>query len=649
MQASQQWVLADALAKQDRWYEALDVYRAQASQWEIPPAAVCLRLARCCEQVGDVAAALKWALAVVDAGQDFTAWQSAWRVVERCRAGMVPRRAARVALLSSYTTPQFSPLLQLAARREHIELTVFEGDYAQYRQLILDPDSALYRFAPEFVILAVHAGELDLPLHSSDPKAAVGAELSRWTTLWQLVARYSSARVVQHTFALPAEEPMGHLAARLPGSRYRMIQALNSDLGVAAGDDVSMIDCERLAALVGTANWSDSRFWHLAKHAVAPVFQPLLAKHTAAVLAADLGLTRKCLVLDLDNTIWGGVVGEDGVANLRIGDGLEGEAFLAFQAYLLDLKARGVLLAVCSKNNDADAREPFERRAEMRLQLSDISCFVANWQAKTEQIQSIAQTLNLGLDSLVFVDDNPAERDLMRQHLPDVDVIALPDAPSGYVRAVSEYLLFESAAYTAEDARRTEQYRARALLEHAQANAPTLEEFHRTLGMRATIVPFNEVDLPRIAQLIGKSNQFNVTSRRHGLAQLRAFMRDEDCVHLSLRLEDRFTNHGLVSVLIAVKSGDVMDIDTWLMSCRVIGRTVEDELLHQLIRRAQMAGCSRIRGVYIPSPKNAMVADLFSRLGFYGVTCDGTTEWLYDVPLDARDWDGVIEVANEPA
>jgi FkbH-like protein len=627
---------------------ALGSYLDAASATEIPPAELCVRLARCHEGRGDLAQAHRWALAVVDADDNFAAWQAAAAIAGRCAAAAPSRRSARLALAGSYTTSSFAPLLGLAAARFGIALTIHEGGYGQYRQDLLAPDSPLHRFAPDFVTLAVHEGALALPEYSATPREEVEAELRRWTDLWATVRDRAGARVVQHNFAIPPDLALGHLDARLPGSRYAMAQALNARLAEAAGDGVALVDCERLAATYGKERWLDPRYWYAAKQAVSPGALPLLARHTAAVLAAELGLSRKCLVLDLDNTLWGGVIGEDGLAGIVLGGTPEGEAYVAFQDYILQLKRRGVILAVLSKNNDADAKLPFARHPEMRLRLDDIAIFVANWQPKQDQIREIARVLNIGLDAIAFADDNPVEREAIRQFLPEVDVIPLPADPGGYRRALARYPGFEAAAFTPDDARRAEQYRARAALATAASEAGSLEEFQRSLQMRALVAPFTEVDLPRIAQLIGKTNQFNLTARRHGPAQLAAFMRDPECVHLSLRLRDRFGDHGLVGVLIALRRGTTLDIDTWLMSCRVIGRTVEDAMLRHLCSRARESGCTTLQGVYVPTAKNALVADLYARLGFAPVEdATGTTLWRYNLltsaPLDA----GLIETVAE--
>jgi FkbH-like protein len=294
-------------------------------------------------------------------------------------------------------------------------------------------------------------------------------------------------------------------------------------------------------------------------------------------------------------------------------------------------------LAVCSKNNHGDAIEPFQKHPEMRLKLDDIALFVANWEPKPDNIRLIANTLGIGLDSLVFVDDNPVERAAVRQLVPEVEVIPLPVDPSQYARALSQCLLFETSAFTAEDRERSEQYRARAQIMEAEKSAGSIEDFYRSLRMEAVVGPFDDLHLPRIAQLIGKTNQFNLTTRRHGLPQLQAFMNDLNCVHLFLRLRDRFTDHGLVSLMIALRQGDVLDIDTWLMSCRVIGRTVETAMLDHLCRLAEPLGCASVRGTYIPTAKNAMVADVYAKYGFELVSRhEGSTTWQYDLRLKGK-------------
>ncbi len=624
----------DAFRKQGLFEQAIQAYLMAVAH---PPlAALCLKLARSYEQIENYSEACRWALAVVDSGDDFTAWQTGWALFQRCAAKTERPtvRSAKVALLGSYTTTQLGAMLCLAANRIGIGIDLYEGHYGQYQQEIIDAASALYAFGPDVVLLAVHEGDLRLPEYSSNPVEDIQREVSRWTGLWQIVTERTRARIVQHNFALPCEVPAGHLATRLPGSRYMMAQAVNARLGEAASNAVSVIDCERLSAFVGKQRWCDPRYWNLSKQAVSLEALPLLARHTAAVMGADLGVSRKCLVLDLDNTLWGGVIAEDGLAGIQLGSGVNGEAFVAFQEYLLKLKNKGIILVVCSKNNFADAIQPFEKHSEMRLKLDDIALFIANWESKPDNIRRIAKTLQIGLDSLVFVDDNPVEREIVRRFLPEVDVLPLPEDPSYYLRALSQYLLLETSSFTLDDSRRTDQYRARTQIQELETTAGSIEDFYRGLQMQAIVAPFEESQLPRIAQLIGKTNQFNLTTHRHGMSQLEAFVRDTSYVHLALRLRDRYAEHGLVSVMIARHQGEILDIDTWLMSCRVIGRTVETTMLDHLCRRAAQLGCTSLRGTYIPTEKNAMAADAYAKCGFErGSHHEGQEIWTYSLPV----------------
>jgi FkbH-like protein len=593
-----------------------------------------LKLARCYARLGNDAAALTWLARVVDAPSSFQAWTAAAALLANITADHRPSalRHVRVALAGSSTTAQLGALLRLAALREGVDLELFEGDYGQYMQDVLEPSSGLFGFEPGYVILAVHEGALQLPRFSDSPDADVTAEIERWTSLWRVITDRAQARVIQFNFVPRPEVALGHLSTRLPGSRDAMIRALNRQLGLAARDEVLLVDCERLAAWFGTARWFDDRYWYLAKQAVALDALPLLARHTVAVLAASLGLSKKCLVLDLDNTLWGGVIGEDGLAGITLGAGPRGEAFVAFQEYLLELKHKGIVLAVASKNNEADARRVFTDHPDMRIHLEDLALFVCNWNDKASNLRTIAAALDLGVDALVLVDDNPAEAALVQQLLPEVDVVTLPADPSQYTRRLSEYLRLETSTLSAEDRSRTRHYQARAEAAELASAASGLDDFYRGLRMQAQIAPIDELHLPRIAQLIGKTNQFNLTTRRYQTEQLRALMSDPDVVHRFVKLRDRFADHGLISVLIARRQGQTLEIETWLMSCRVIGRTVEDALLARVCRVMQDLGCSILRGTYVPTGKNQLVRELYARFDFTMLDDqNGTTTWEYDI------------------
>jgi len=615
--------------------KALESFLKAASLREAVAPTLCLKIARLYFSLGDYQKAGKYAFRVAEDMGDFTSWLAAAQLVSKneIQAQLLSRRSIRLAILGSYTTSHLTKMLAFIGAKQGIEIDIYECQYAQYRQEILDSGSRLYTFDPDFILLAVHECEIVLEGLSGDPKGDLELECQRWTSLWELLKERSRAHIVQHNFVVPADVPMGHLATRIPGSKYQMIQRLNLDLAAYCDSRVSIVDCDRLASQYGKGRWFDPRYWNLAKTALSIEAMPVLASHSLTVIAAELGLSKKCLVLDLDNTLWGGVVGEDGLANLELGSGANGEAFVEFQKYILGLQEKGVVLAVCSKNNEKDAKEPFEKHPEMVIQLKHIACFIANWEPKPENLQKIAKELNLGLDSLVFVDDNPAERSIVKQFLPEVDVLDLPQDPAYYKRALSNYPWFETNSFTLEDTQRTAQYQARAKLEALKEPSQSIEDFYRSLGMQANICPFDAINLPRIVQLIGKTNQFNLTTRRHNAQAVQAFMDNPDCIHLYLRLKDQFTDHGLVSVLIALRNENILEIDTWLMSCRVIGRTVENTMFSVLTKKAKEMGCTAIRGVYRPTEKNLPVENLFRDFEFseQSVGSGEETVWIYDL------------------
>jgi FkbH-like protein len=605
-----------------------------AAAGESPSGELCLKIAEAAVAAGDTDLAAAWLRRLVDAPARFRTWHAAALLLSRIDPADLSSRAlrtARVAVAGSYNTAQLVPMLRLAGLRAGIDLELHEGGFDQYQHDLLEPGSELYRFEPDYVILAVHDGALRLPRYTDRPAEAVESELERWRGLWRAATERAGARVVQYGFAVPPRDEFGHLGARLPGTRASLIRALNASLGAAAGTECLLVDCDRLAAALGKDRWFDARYWHLAKQAVALDALPALALHTAAVLAGDLGLSRKCIAVDLDNTLWGGVVGEEGLAGIRLGQGADGEAFVAFQETLLALRRRGILLAVCSKNNPEDAREVFERHPDMRLSLDDLACFDASWSTKVESLRRIAGELGIGVDSLVFVDDNPAERELVRQALPEVDVLTLPQDPALYAQTLLSYPFLETTSFGDEDARRTDLYRARREAAELAADLD-VDTFLRRLEMTAEVAPVDDFHLPRVAQLIGKTNQFNLTTRRHDLGVVRAFVDDPATACLYLKLRDRYADHGLVGVAIASKDGDVLDIDTFLLSCRVIGRTAERTLLAALGAEAARLGCSALRGTYVPSAKNEVVRETYGSQGFELLEdADGTTTWLYDL------------------
>jgi FkbH-like protein len=358
------------------------------------------------------------------------------------------------------------------------------------------------------------------------------------------------------------------------------------------------------------------------------------------IIAAKQGKSYKCLVMDLDNTMWGGVVGDDGLEGIVIGQGSAlGEAFVAFQEYARELSRRGIILAVCSKNDEANALEPFEKHPEMVLKRGDIACFVANWTDKAANIRTIAAELNIGLDSLVFIDDNPFERTLVRQELPMVAVPEVGDDPVSYAQILSDAGYFEGLAVTQEDRERTGQYQGNRLREALKSSATDLPSYLRGLEMQLIWRRFDQIGLSRTVQLINKTNQFNLTTRRYTEDDVLGVMRDNRSFGLQLRLLDRFGDNGIISIVIgrmqeeaAEEEGDLL-IDTWLMSCRVLGRQVEPTTLNLVAEQAQKLGAKRLVGEYIPTKKNAMVKDHYAKLGFTVVNeaADGSSRAVLDL------------------
>jgi FkbH-like protein len=628
----------------------LDRLLDEAAADEIPSGSLCVKIARAYERQDDLDEAFAWLARTAEAPDSFTAWSAGGATLQRitARARPAAQRHARAAVIGSYTLSQFALMLPLAALRAGVDLTVAEGLYDQYRQELIDRSSFVHAGMYDQLVIAVHAGAAQLPRTSDAPDDDIAAEVSRWHGLWTAAAT-TGASIVQHNFALPPESEYGHLARGLAGSRHAMLDALNREFAAGTRPGLSIVDCDRLAASYGRDRWFDDRYWYRSKQAVALEALPLLARHTSAVMAAQLGLSRKCLVLDLDNTLWGGIVGEDGLDGIQLGSEGAGQAFVAFQEYALAMKDRGVILAVASKNNEADARDVFERHPEMRIKVDDIAVFAVNWQDKPANLRHIAATLDIGIDSLVLADDNPAERQAIRRLVPEVDVIALPRDPAGYRRALAEYTAFETAVITAEDRQRATQYRARVAIKQLEHASDDLDSFYRDLRMKAVVAPFDEPNLARIVQLMGKTNQFNLTTRRHDEAAVRAFMTEARFVTRYLKLEDRFTSHGLVALAVAEIKKDVLDIDTLLMSCRVIGRTVEDRLIADLVAAAGRAGCRTIRGTYAPSAKNAIVADLYAKKGFLrsGTDDDGTTTWEHSIGEQLDLTAGYIEAKDD--
>jgi FkbH-like protein len=594
----------------------------------------------------DAARALRRA---IDPALDFTAAAALARHLVKLRsaraaAGAAPQRPLGLALLSNFTATQLAPLVDLFLFAAGVEATLYVPDYGTLRQEILDPGSELYRRGGgggpgiSTVILAASWRDLaHVPVAGAkreEAAAAVAREVADCSSSWSTLHVRLGCQVIQNNFDAPPWRTLANHETRDPSGLASHVARVNLALQDAAPPFVTIHDQDHLAATHGRWNWGDERFFHLAKLACAPECQVDYAHSLASLVAAQQGRAKKCLVLDLDNTLWGGVVGDDGLGGIRLGQGdAEGEAFAAFQRWAKGLRARGVLLAVCSKNDAAIAKEAFERHPGMVLRPDDIASFVANWNDKATNLRSIAEQLNLGLDSLVFVDDNPAERLLVRQLAPEVAVPELAPDPADYVRSVERHRYFQTVAMSEEDWRRADLYRVDAARRSEEAAAGGLEGFLDSLAMVARVAPVDAASLERSTQLINKSNQFNLTTRRYSTADVLRMANDPGWVTLTVSLADRFGDSGLISVVLARAEGDALEVDTWLMSCRVLKRGVEQLVSNLLCEAAAARGARVLRGTYVPTAKNGLVAEHYSGLGFrpMGRSEDGTTRWELEV------------------
>ena len=466
----------------------------------------------------------------------------------------------------------------------------------------------------------------------------VEAAVERISTL-ATTLRDRGTSVILPIFATPPDYLFGHMDRRVKGSPRSMIEAFNQRvIELAQAQGHYLIDVATIAERVGVANWFSATSWNLYKLPFAPEFGPLFADAIGRIISAIRGKSRKCLVLDLDNTLWGGVVGDDGVEGLKIGQGSpEGEAHLAVQRLALDLRDRGIILAVCSKNFDETARRPFRELPDMLIKEADIAVFQANWVEKASNLEAIAKFLNIGVDALVFLDDNAAERAQMRAALPMVAVPELPADVSLFAPYLAASGLFESVAFSEEDLSRADSYAAEAQRAEVQASTRNLGDYLSALQMLLSHDTFDNIGRQRIAQLINKSNQFNLTTRRYTEPEI-AELEEDPFVHTrQFRLRDRFGEFGMIGVIICrtVRHAghSAWDIDTWLMSCRVLGRKVEEAMLQETVQSAKKVGVRFLLGRFIPTNKNSMVSEHYSRLGFARIPVaeeTGSTLWLLD-------------------
>ncbi|MGH7928905.1 MAG: HAD-IIIC family phosphatase [Candidatus Binatia bacterium] len=536
----------------------------------------------------------------------------------------LPMTPYRLALLRSFTVEPLVPLLRAGAFATGVNLTLHVGDFNAYAQEILNPQSNLYQFNPDAVVLAIQTRDL-LPdlwcrfteLSREDVERIVDRaqrDLSDWVKTFRC---YSKAHLIIHSLEMPGHPSAGILDAQGELSQIEALRRVNEAMRSVAREyaGVYILDYDALIALHGRLRWHDEGKWLTVRLPIAADGLVHLANEWLRFLHPVTGKVCKALVTDLDNTLWGGIIGEDGMSGIQVGPEHPGAAYQSLQHAMLDLYQRGIILAVCSKNNSSDAMEAIEKHPGMLLRPHHFAALRINWNDKAQNLREIASELNIGIDALAFLDDNPVEREWVRSQLP-VTVIDLPQNPMDYAGALRESPIFERLSLSDEDRERGRYYAEERQRTELKCDTASLEDFYRSLEMVVEIAYVTPQTLTRVAQLTQKTNQFNLTTRRYTEQQIAEMTASTDWRVYTLRASDRFGDNGLVGVAIARYDRDFCEIDSFLMSCRVVGRTVETAFLSRLAEEALHRGTRYLRGWYLPTKKNELVKDFYEAHGF---------------------------------
>lgn len=562
--------------------------------------------------------------------------QSAGRLILKAlQSPSVSEPPQRVLILGQCTTAWLTLTLAAVSWRHGIASVVRDGAYDNVLQSLSEIDTS---DAPDVLVLVPWHHRL-LTEPEGDPDERIAQELSFWRQAWRMASDRGIKRIVQvgYDWIVPGARGY-HLATRPPGA-IDLVRRANAALREGMPEATYFVPLEELSGVLGRQHFYDMRRQHWTRQPFSETGLLALSEHIVAGIRSLTTGPRKVLVLDLDGTLWGGTVGEAGPLGVELGESAEGEAFRNFQQHVAALSRRGILLAVCSKNNPEDARGPFERNPNMILRLDDFAHFVANWEPKVDNLRRIATDLRLALDSFVFFDNDAFERDFVRESLPQVEVVDVPEDPSDYLTALQSGLWFETSALTIDDEHRKRRYVAESRRRTEEARAPSVDEYLASLGMVGDVRTINESDMQRVAQLLAKTNQFNLTTRRHTAEDVRRLLAVPGSIGMTLRLSDRVSDHGLVAVTIALPdpaSGSAtLRIDSLLMSCRVIGRTAEVFLLNALLQRASTLPYKRARGEFVPTEKNEVVATFYQRAGFAPIGTGERGSTLLDLTLPA--------------
>lgn len=559
----------------------------------------------------------------------------------------------KVAILRNFTVDPLLPVLtcEIASTGQKPEFYV--GNYDTIAGDVLNPDSQLFAFDPDFIILANWFDNLSpaiaqrfLTLSGKEVAEITRQILAEFENYLQILAERTNATVLINNFPLPQFTTLGILDGQSGRNHTNTILLLNLELMeiVSRFSNAYLVDFMAISARIGGANVFDERYWHIAKapvsrHALVPFGQEY-----GKFFRALSGKTRKCLVLDCDNTLWGGIVGEDGAKNIRIGTTFPGSCFRDFQQEILNLQQRGIILTICSKNNEKDVLDVLHNHPEMRIREEHLATWQINWDDKVTNIRRIATDLNIGLDSLVFIDDSPYECELVRSQLPEVAVLQVPKEPSQMRNVLSAAAFFDSLNFSGEDKQRTRMYRDQAQHNRMRTSANSLDDYLENLEMVADIGQADGLSIPRIAQLTQKTNQFNLTTKRYAEGDIRRFAESADSEVLFLRLRDRISDLGIIGAAIVTYNNLTAEIDTFLLSCRAIGRGAERALLAHIVENAWQKGAIRVRGKYIATAKNSQVANFYPENRFTAIeSANSETIWEL-MPVDQQPKSAFIKI-----
>jgi FkbH-like protein len=528
----------------------------------------------------------------------------------------------KTAILGDTATQFLTQAIRGAGYDAGFDLQVWEADFNQVERQIFDPGSELYAFAPQVVIVYQSSHKLlekYNKLNPGDHGTLAERELQQIKDLCAALNARLNAKIIYYNYAEINDAIFGSYAGKIASSFVFQLRKLNYELMVyAAGQaDFYICDLSAIQNQLGKAALFQPSIYVNTEMVLSIDVLPVVALRTVELIGVLFGKLKKCLILDLDNTLWGGVIGDDGLENIQLGALGIGKAFTEFQYWIKKLKNRGIILAVCSKNTESVAKEPFEQHAEMVLRLEDIAVFIANWDNKVDNIRHIQSILNIGFDSMVFLDDNPFERNMVRENIPGITVPELPEDPAEYLEYLYTLNLFETSSFSNEDRERTGQYQTEARRMTELKSFVNEDDFLQSLGMVSVVEAFNKFNTPRVAQLSQRSNQFNLRTIRYTEADIEKLSRSKNYESFSFTLEDKFGNNGIICVVILQKEdAHTLFIDSWFMSCRVLKRGMENFTLNTIAGFAKANDFKYLKGEYLPTSKNEMVKSHFANLGF---------------------------------